>query len=446
MINTPRKPAPKGELEARNVLRTVRDYVADAASGRLSYEDSADGFAAMAKDDLSRIDAVLATVTTTPEQAVIQADFDCFKAIFGFGEEIIDPEGDDKRALELLAAHRLAAEEQAWREARVLARGTNADLCNGGAGQAYRLICEALSNAVNNPKLRTLAGRVENIVAARKAQPLTEPQRQSWVDQTGEHPDHMPDLTEPQRLGQEGEAWERCGIGSCKRHQECMYTPCRTAALTPAQAEPVADDELARGKDELRRLMDAIWRSEFRKTAPNWKPLDDLPGMVSQIDNMYAGVRAQRDQARWDLHNPPPPAQAEPVAFISAGQLEAITDRDDDGGTYLPVRKAARGNFRTPLFAHPPAPPQPEYGRIHTDGSRSGGQPPQDREAFEDRLEDALTTEIDDVEIEDALVSEGIHVWGPDGERFQRMFAVVMKLRRKRIERADAELIGGGDG
>lgn len=41
----------------------------------------------------------------------------------------------------------------------------------------------------------------------------------------------------------------------------------------------------------------------------------------------------------------------------------------------------------------------------------------------------AVDHEVTDVEIEDALKSEGIYVWGPDGERFQRMFAVVMKLR-----------------
>jgi hypothetical protein len=56
--------------------------------------------------------------------------------------------------------------------------------------------------------------------------------------------------------------------------------------------------ELEAGKDELLRLMDGIWRAEFRRTAPNWKPLPDLIGMVTQIDNMYAGVREQRDEAR----------------------------------------------------------------------------------------------------------------------------------------------------
>lgn len=37
--------------------------------------------------------------------------------------------------------------------------------------------------------------------------------------------------------------------------------------------------------------------------------------------------------------------------------------------------------------------------------------------------------ELTDIEMETALTSEGIHVWGPDGERFERMFAVVMKSR-----------------
>ena len=100
------------------------------------------------------------------------------------------------------------------------------------------------------------------------------------------------------------------------------------ALSTPAQAEPVADDELARGKDELRRLMDVIWRSEFRTEAPNWKPLDDLPGMVSQIDNMYAGVRAQRDQARWDLHNPPAPTLDREA--IAEAMARAILCADED--------------------------------------------------------------------------------------------------------------------
>lgn len=56
-------PAPScapGEVERlRQVLATTRDYIADAASGALTYEDSGDGFIAMAKEDLARLDAAL---------------------------------------------------------------------------------------------------------------------------------------------------------------------------------------------------------------------------------------------------------------------------------------------------------------------------------------------------------------------------------------------------
>ena len=41
-------------------LLTERDYVADAASGGLTYEGSGEGFMAMAKEDLARIDAAIA--------------------------------------------------------------------------------------------------------------------------------------------------------------------------------------------------------------------------------------------------------------------------------------------------------------------------------------------------------------------------------------------------
>jgi len=46
-------------------LQTKRDYIADAASGALTYADSGEGFKAMAKEDLARIDAILASLSTT---------------------------------------------------------------------------------------------------------------------------------------------------------------------------------------------------------------------------------------------------------------------------------------------------------------------------------------------------------------------------------------------
>ena len=56
--------------------------------------------------------------------------------------------------------------------------------------------------------------------------------------------------------------------------------------------------ELAEAWDELRRLIESIWKTEYQQEAPEWKPLPDLIGMITQMDNMYAGVRGQRDQTR----------------------------------------------------------------------------------------------------------------------------------------------------
>lgn len=164
-------------------------------------------------------------------------------------------------------------------------------------------------------------------------------------------------LTEPQRLGQEGEAYDIASRISVSEFPGKTFTErlenarIVLAALTPAQAEPVADDELTRGKDELRRLMDVIWRSEFRIEAPNWKPLDDLPGMVSQIDNMYAGVRAQRDQARWDLHNPPAPPQDREavVEALQAWLRYDETDWSDSTGDMIAAYEEALAKTRAAL-------------------------------------------------------------------------------------------------
>lgn len=43
--------------------------------------------------------------------------------------------------------------------------------------------------------------------------------------------------------------------------------------------------------------------------------------------------------------------------------------------------------------------------------------------------EEALSPELSDVEAEAALTGESIYVWGPDGDKFARMFAAAMKVR-----------------
>jgi hypothetical protein len=43
-----------------------------------------------------------------------------------------------------------------------------------------------------------------------------------------------------------------------------------------------------------KRLAQAIWQKHYKATAPQWKPLDDLMGVLTQIDNMTAGLTSHR--------------------------------------------------------------------------------------------------------------------------------------------------------
>lgn len=62
-----------------------------------------------------------------------------------------------------------------------------------------------------------------------------------------------------------------------------------------------AEAEIADANREVLSLIESIWRAEFRKDAPDWQPLPDLVGRITQLDNMYAGVRSQRDKAEAEL-------------------------------------------------------------------------------------------------------------------------------------------------
>ena len=45
-----------------------------------------------------------------------------------------------------------------------------------------------------------------------------------------------------------------------------------------------------------KRLAVAIWEQHYKDVAPHWKPLDDLMGVLTQIDNMTAGLTAQNQR------------------------------------------------------------------------------------------------------------------------------------------------------
>ncbi len=49
--------------ELLDVVKTLRDYIADTASGALHFSDSGEGVKAMAAEDLARVDAAIAKAT-----------------------------------------------------------------------------------------------------------------------------------------------------------------------------------------------------------------------------------------------------------------------------------------------------------------------------------------------------------------------------------------------
>lgn len=59
-----------------------------------------------------------------------------------------------------------------------------------------------------------------------------------------------------------------------------------------------AREELAEAKREAENLAKSIYRSEYSDNDTGWELLESVAGVISQIDNFYAGVREQRDEAR----------------------------------------------------------------------------------------------------------------------------------------------------
>lgn len=100
-------------------------------------------------------------------------------------------------------------------------------------------------------------------------------------------------LTSLSRRVEELEAF----VGQIAERDDSLGDDARAILPIITAGEAAARAELEHGKDELRRLMQVIWRQEYRNEAPDWQPLPDLVGMITQIDNMYAGVRQQRDEA-----------------------------------------------------------------------------------------------------------------------------------------------------
>jgi hypothetical protein len=81
--------------------------------------------------------------------------------------------------------------------------------------------------------------------------------------------------------GQDGERCVVCG------DKDWMGTSCKKISAPAAQQEHDA-------YGYAKRLAVAIWGQHYRDVAPQWKPFDDLMGVLTQIDNMTSGLTTQR--------------------------------------------------------------------------------------------------------------------------------------------------------
>jgi hypothetical protein len=60
-------------------------------------------------------------------------------------------------------------------------------------------------------------------------------------------------------------------------------------AITAIKATLEAKDE-THAYGYANRLAEAIWSKHYKNTAPQWEPFDELIGVLTQIDNMTAGL------------------------------------------------------------------------------------------------------------------------------------------------------------
>lgn len=99
------------------------------------------------------------------------------------------------------------------------------------------------------------------------------------------------------------EMFEALNLGSFK---DSVIASMTEKILSNTAPEVVSKAEHERVKEELAAyhrealsLATHLAKHEFPEVS-QWKPLDNVPGLISQIDNMMAGVRQRRDQAVWD--------------------------------------------------------------------------------------------------------------------------------------------------
>ena len=113
----------------------------------------------------------------------------------------------------------------------------------------------------------------------------------------------------------------------------CDNADAAIAALRAALAQQ--DESEAYGYAS--RLAVAIWEKHYKDTAPQWKPLDYLIGVLTQIDNMTSGLTRQAQHVE----------PVEPVAWMcSSPELMAKG--------YKQFSSRCEGDWNIPVYLAPP--------------------------------------------------------------------------------------------
>jgi hypothetical protein len=126
-----------------------------------------------------------------------------------------------------------------------------------------------------------------------------------------------------------------------------VYLNCAIPTAEAIKAALEAKDETY-AYGYAKRLAEAIWSKHYKTTAPQWEPFDELIGVLTQIDNMTAG-----------LISPPQrkPLTDEDIQEIvrdasRAGTLSWTGYKEDDEGKYtIPVLSLSDYQFARAIEA-----------------------------------------------------------------------------------------------
>lgn len=129
--------------------------------------------------------------------------------------------------------------------------------------------------------------------------------------------------------------WAGCGgwrIGRNPDDQAAGFPDAEYVRADLAYPSQAGDKRVAAAYRDALQLATAIWERAYREVAPDWKPLPDLLGILSQIDNMVAGLLSRAEsqaaeQMRLRSENLLMRASLEPFAK-EAGAWEDSCDQE----------------------------------------------------------------------------------------------------------------------